>query len=71
MVETIRHCPDCGWDRLFEQHHAAGGCPDDPDGCCGEWSCTECGTALLIGFASGPADGVGAARARQPDRRVA
>ena len=71
MAETTRYCPDCGWDRLFEQHHAAGGCPDDPDGCCGEWSCTECGTALLIGFASGRADGVGAARARQPDRRVA
>ena len=68
MVETIRHCPDCGWDRLFEPHHAAGGCPDDPDGCCAEWFCTECGAALLIGFPSGLAD---AARARQPDRRVA
>ena len=48
MAETIRYCPDCGRDRLFEQHHAAGYCPDDPDGCCSEWSCTDCGSALLI-----------------------
>jgi hypothetical protein len=68
MAETNRYCPDCGRDRLFEQHHAAGDCPDDPDGCCGEWSCTECGSALLIGTTSGLA---GPAGTRQPDRRVA
>ena len=68
MAETTRYCPDCGWDRLFEQHHAAGDCPDDPDGCCGEWSCTECGSALLIGFTSWLPE---PARTRQPDRRVA
>ena len=72
MVEMIRYCPDCGWDRLFEQHHAAGDCPDDPDGCCGEWSCTGCGAALLIGFTAGAAgDRHAAGSARQPDRRVA
>ncbi len=70
MVETIRFCPDCDWDRSFEQHHgAAGSCPDAPDGHCAEWSCTECGAALLIGF---PAPGVAeAARVREPGRRVA
>jgi len=74
MAETNRYCPDCGRDRLFEQHHAAGDCPDDPDGCCGEWSCTECGSALLIGFTVGVAGAIGMAGragARQPDRRVA
>jgi hypothetical protein len=67
MAETIRYCPDCGRDRLFEQHHA-GDCPDDPGGCCGEWSCTECGSALLIGFTSGLPE---PATTRQPYRRVA
>jgi len=67
MVETIQYCPDCGWDQPFEQHHAvAGTCPDTADGCCGEWSCTECGAALLIGFMSRPA-----APARGASRRVA
>jgi hypothetical protein len=55
MIQVIRHCPGCGWDRLFEQYHAtAGGCPDSPDGDCPEWFCTDCGTALLIGFDSSP-----------------
>jgi hypothetical protein len=71
MVEKTRHCPDCGRDRLFEQHHqVAGGCPDSPDGWCPEWLCTQCGAALLVGLASWPAD-----RAQAPDlqsgRRVA
>jgi hypothetical protein len=52
MIQVIRHCPDCGWDRLFEQYHMAGSCPDAPDGDCSEWSCTGCGAALLIGFPS-------------------
>jgi hypothetical protein len=47
----IRHCPDCGSDQAFEQHHAAdGSCPDSPDGYCPEWSCTVCGAALFIGY---------------------
>jgi hypothetical protein len=51
MVEMIRHCPDCGWDRPFEQQHSgAACCPDSPDGYCPQWSCTSCGTDLVIGF---------------------
>jgi hypothetical protein len=60
MVETIRHCPDCGSDRSFEQYHAAPShCPDTPDGYCPEWLCTACGAALLISlisFACDPVD---------------
>jgi hypothetical protein len=69
MVETIRYCPDCGWGRTFEQPHPlVGACPDAPDGCCAEWSCTGCGAAMLIGFTWYPADTV---YARQPASRVA
>jgi hypothetical protein len=51
MIETIRHCRDCGCDRLFELHHPEpGGCPDYLDGECAEWSCTSCGAGLLVGF---------------------
>jgi hypothetical protein len=51
MIETIRHCPDCGQDQPFEQHHPQdGGCPNAADGYCPEWSCASCGAALLIGF---------------------
>ena len=25
MAEMTRYCPDCGWDRLFEQRHAVAG----------------------------------------------
>jgi hypothetical protein len=51
MSEMIRHCPDCGGERPFEQYHAGPrGCPDSPDAYCHEWSCTACGTGLLIGF---------------------
>jgi hypothetical protein len=46
MSPTFRRCEDCGGERLFEQPHDAGSCPDSPDGRCPEWSCTECGTAL-------------------------
>jgi hypothetical protein len=52
MTQVIRHCPDCGPDRLFEQYHAAGNCPDSPDGDCPEWSCAGCGAAVLIGLNS-------------------
>jgi hypothetical protein len=51
MIEMIRHCPDCGSDQPFEQHHAEPArCPDSADGYCPEWSCTACGAALLVGF---------------------
>ena len=54
MIQTIRQCPDCASDRLFEQHHApAGSCPDSQDGNCREWFCTDCGAALLIGLGFG------------------
>jgi hypothetical protein len=50
MIQMIRLCPDCGWDRRFQQHHTgAGSCPDSPAGDCPEWGCTGCGSALLIG----------------------
>jgi len=50
MIQMIRLCPDCGWDRRFEQHHTvAGSCPDSPDGDCPEWCCAPCGAAMLIG----------------------
>jgi len=53
VIEMIRHCPDCGRDMLFEQHHAEPGrCPDAPDGYCQEWLCTACGAALIIGCTS-------------------
>ena len=52
MIQVIRNCPDCGWDRLVEQYHPAGTCPDAPDGDCPEWSCADCGAAFLIGFDS-------------------
>ena len=51
MDRETRACPECGGERLFEQVHAvAGECPDSLDGHCPEWSCTECGAALLAGF---------------------
>jgi hypothetical protein len=69
MAETIRFCPDCGWDRPFEQPHPIDGrCPDAPDGCCAEWSCTGCGAAMLIGFMPQVTETV---YARQPASRVA
>jgi hypothetical protein len=58
MSQLDRHCPGCDDDRLFEQYHGAE-CPDTPDGYCQEWACTECGTALIIGFIS-PASAVSA-----------
>jgi hypothetical protein len=42
-------CQDCGGEQLFEQRHATpGSCPDTPDVMCPEWSCTECGAAMVI-----------------------
>jgi hypothetical protein len=49
MGPIFRLCQDCGEEQLFEQPHPApGGCPDAPGGLCPEWSCTECGTALIV-----------------------
>jgi hypothetical protein len=71
MVATTRYCPGCGWDRPFEQHHAAeGSCPDSPDGWCPEWLCTDCGAAMIIGIAICHADLAQAADAVS-GRRVA
>jgi hypothetical protein len=57
MAATDRYCPDCGWDRPFEKHHAIeGSCPDSPDGWCPEWLCADCGAAMVIGLAARPAD---------------
>jgi hypothetical protein len=67
MTQVIRHCPDCDWDRFFEQHHAtAGNCPDSPDGDCPEWYCTDCGAAVLICLDSTLGDA--AETTRLPDR---
>lgn len=50
MTEIIRHCPDCGGDRAFEQHHSvAGCCPDTADPDCPEWYCLVCGATVLTG----------------------
>ena len=49
MGPIFRPCQDCGGEQLFEQPHAApGSCPDAPNGTCPEWSCTECGTSMLV-----------------------
>ena len=49
MGPIFRPCQDCGGEQLFEQSHPMlGGCPDAPDGLCPEWSCTECGAALIV-----------------------
>jgi len=69
MAQMVRLCPDCGSDRLFEQHHPeASGCPDSPDGQCPEWSCTACGAALLIDFALHAEAPAGEARAGEARR---
>lgn len=50
MSEIIRHCPDCGQDRVFAQHHASSGrCPDAVGGDCPEWYCLVCGATVLTG----------------------
>jgi hypothetical protein len=46
MSPAFRRCEDCGGERLFEQPHETGSCPDSPDGRCPEWACTDCGTAV-------------------------
>jgi hypothetical protein len=55
LSQVFRSCPDCQAERLFEQYHGGEGtCPDSADGICPEWSCTECGAALLTGWLPGP-----------------
>jgi len=66
MTEMTWYCPECGRDRLFEQHHEAGNCPDAVDGDCPEWACAGCGAALLVGLVCDPGEVV-----REPARRVA
>jgi hypothetical protein len=57
MTAIIRHCPDCGRDRFFEQHSsfehsgAAEWCATSADDCSPEWYCLICGAVLLLGDA--------------------
>lgn len=53
MTDIVRDCPSCGSARQFSQIHGVGPCPDSRDGCCPEWFCTACGTAVLLGIAPG------------------
>ena len=49
MGLMFRPCQDCDGEQLFEQPHPEpGSCPDAPGGLCPEWSCTQCGTALIV-----------------------
>jgi hypothetical protein len=49
MTDIVRDCPCCGSAREFSQIHIGSGrCPDSGDGCCPEWVCSVCGTALLV-----------------------
>jgi hypothetical protein len=53
MTDDLRDCPGCGSERPFILRHPEPGCcPDSADGCCPEWFCTACGTALLAGVLS-------------------
>jgi hypothetical protein len=47
MGPMFRLCQDCDGEQLFEQPHP-GSCPDAPGGLCPEWSCTQCGAALIV-----------------------
>ena len=52
MNDFVRYldCECCGSAREFSQIHAGyGGCPDSRDGCCPEWFCLACGTAVIVG----------------------
>jgi hypothetical protein len=50
MTEIVRDCPCCGSAREFSQIHSGPGrCPDSYDGCCPEWFCTACDTAVRVG----------------------
>ncbi len=48
-------CPGCHDERQFEPPHDQAGCPDradSPPGGCPELACVDCGTALMVGFAT-------------------
>ncbi|HEY2505961.1 MAG TPA: hypothetical protein VGI58_05560 [Streptosporangiaceae bacterium] len=67
MTKIIRHCPDCGEDQQFAQHHGvAAWCPDAVGAGCPEWYCLACGAALLIG--ANPAFATPVADSRVRDR---
>src|SRR5260221_655031 len=72
-MQVIRHCPDCGWDRLIERYHAAGSCPDALDGDCPEWGCTDWRGGPGRGGAGGGVVrvGVGGGRAKGPRAETA
>ena len=72
MDLTMRYCPECREERLFDQPHQSGSCPDAGDelGECPELACTGCGLALVIAFAApAPAtQALDAGRHRRPER---
>jgi hypothetical protein len=54
MSPMFRRCEDCGGERLFEQpREVLGSCPGSAGDRCPEWSCTECGAALLAPMPAG------------------
>ncbi|MGH3658757.1 MAG: hypothetical protein ACRDUA_19045 [Micromonosporaceae bacterium] len=46
-------CPSCGEDRPFQRPP----CLDGHGGDCPEWTCVDCGTALLTGELTGSSAG--------------
>jgi hypothetical protein len=49
MGPMFRLCQDCDGEQVFDQPHPVpGSCPDADGGLCPEWSCTECGAALIV-----------------------
>ena len=43
---VVRWCATCQDDVMFEQP----GCPDEHGGDCPEWTCVQCGEAVLVGY---------------------
>jgi len=43
---VVRWCTTCQDDVMFEQP----GCTDAHGGDCPEWTCVQCGDAVLVGF---------------------
>lgn len=60
-------CTTCGDDVAFEQP----GCLDGHGTDCPEWVCTQCGAALLVGFAYPETGGGWLSPGRQPTSDVA
>lgn len=46
MPTTFRHCPSCAEEQEFERPPCVDG--HGPD--CPEWSCVECGHAIIADF---------------------